>query len=118
MKIALCLTMMVASAVVVLAGETYSGKEVKQVVPVPAPCPEWYADNEWNVGVWGAYAFTAENWEDDQYLETDHAWGGGVDLKYFFHRYFGIGVEGFGLSANRRGLDIGENESSEIRSEE
>ena len=23
-----------------------------------APCPQWYGDNEWNVGLWGAYAFT------------------------------------------------------------
>ena len=32
-----------------------SGKEMKQVAP--APCPEFYADNEWNISVWGAYAF-------------------------------------------------------------
>src|SRR5438105_15495836 len=36
--------------------ETYTGKEMKQVQPVP--CPEWYADTEWNVSLWGAYAFT------------------------------------------------------------
>jgi hypothetical protein len=66
------------------------------------------------VGVWGAYAFTAENWSDDRYLEADHAWGGGIDLKYFFHRYFGVGVEGFGLSANRRSLELAEDESSEL----
>ena len=28
--------------------EIYSGKEMKQVAP--PPCPEWYADNEFNVG--------------------------------------------------------------------
>ena len=37
----------------------------------------------------------------DKYLGGDHAWGGGIDLKYFFRRYFGIGVEGFVLNADR-----------------
>ncbi|PYK99425.1 MAG: hypothetical protein DME32_12785 [Verrucomicrobia bacterium] len=36
--------------------ESYTGKEMKQVQP--APCPEWYGDTEWNVSIWGAYAFT------------------------------------------------------------
>jgi len=38
--------------------EAISGKEMKQVAPAPAPCPEWYADREVNVSLWGAYAFT------------------------------------------------------------
>ena len=90
-----------------------SGKEMKQVAP--APCQEFYADTEWNVSVWGTYAFTGtdnsrsdpELADDenifgtyDRFLGGDHAWGGGVDAKYFFHRYFGIGIEGFGLAAH------------------
>ena len=118
-----------ALAMVAYAGpEPYSGKEMKEAV-VPPPCPEWYADNEWNVAVWGTYAFTGTNGTDefrdpfainraivtanyspffssDRYLETDHAWGGGVDLKYFFHRYFGLGVEGFVVDAKRNEIDI------------
>jgi len=96
--------------------ETYSGKEMKQTAV--APCPEWYADNEINVSIWGAYAFTGTDYNResmgdmfnvplteespgtfDRYLAGDHAWGGGVDGKYFFHRYFGVGLEGFGLDA-------------------
>jgi len=73
---------------------TYSGKEMKQVEQVP-PCPEWYRDTEWNVSLWGTYVFTANNWQDDRYFQSDHAWGGGIDVKYFFHRYFGVGVEGW-----------------------
>jgi hypothetical protein len=43
----------------------------------------------------------------DRYLGGDHAWGGGIDLKYFFRRYFGIGVEGFVLNAHRgAGFDL------------
>ena len=62
--------------------ETYSGKEMKQVAPLP--CPAWYADREFNVGIWGTYVFTANEWRNDRYIEADHAWGGGIDLKYFF----------------------------------
>jgi hypothetical protein len=92
--------------------EQYSGKEMKQVAPVP--CPEWYADSEWNVSIWGTYALTGtessrsgiEDADDnnvfgsyDRFLGGDHAWGGGADVKYFFHRYFGVGIEGFALAA-------------------
>jgi opacity protein-like surface antigen len=114
-KFALCFLALTAASFVAQAGpETLSGndsKDVKQVMP--APCTEWYGDNEWNLSIWGTYAFTSENWESDRYLLTDHAWGGGADFKYFFHRYFGVGVEAFGLSANRRGLELAEDESSE-----
>src|SRR5262249_17286848 len=101
------------------AGPTYSGQEMKQVAP---PCPQWYADNEWNISLWGTYAATGTEYAPntsladivqstteghtvygtfDRYLGGDHAWGGGIDLKYFFHRYFGVGVEGFVLNAHR-----------------
>jgi hypothetical protein len=83
---------------------TYSGKEMKQVEQVP-PCPEWYRDTEWNVSLWGTYVFTANNWEDDRYFESDHAWGGGVDVKYFFHRYFGVGLEGWATESTRQQFD-------------
>jgi hypothetical protein len=93
--------------------EAYSGKEMKQVVP--PPCPQWYADNEWNIGIWGAYAFGGDDGKtvDETDLdfvdgETVHfnggvgndAGGGGIDIKYFFHRYFGIGIESYGLSGH------------------
>ena len=107
------------------AGE-FSGKEIKQVAP--PPCPEWYGDNEWNISIWGTYAMTGTEYAPnpsladivqstteghtvygtfDKYLGGDHAWGGGADIKYFFHRYFGIGVEGFVLDARRgAGFDL------------
>src|SRR5207244_7344632 len=84
--------------------ETYSGKEMKQVAP--APCSQWYADYEFNVGLWGTYIFTGNNWQDDRYLESDHAFGGGIDLKYFFHRYFGVGIEGWAVDARRAFEDV------------
>jgi hypothetical protein len=80
--------------------ETYSGKEMKQVAG-PPPCPEWYADREFNVGLWGTYVFTGNEWRNDRYIEADHAWGGGIDLKYFFWRYIGVGIEGWAVDARR-----------------
>jgi hypothetical protein len=112
------------------AGTEYAEQSVKQA----PPSPEWYADNEFNVNLWGTYAFTQTDNDPnldlfslirsarlpglhvtfpgpdygrfDTYLGGDHAWGGGVDIKYFFHRYFGIGIEGFALDAKRNGFDI------------
>src|SRR5881275_2928192 len=102
-----------------------SGKEMKQVAL--APCPEWYGDFEWNVNLWGTYAFTNTEYAPnlwlldivqstsegnpvlgtyDRYIGGDHAWGGGADIKYFFCRYFGVGVEGFALDASKNGFDI------------
>jgi hypothetical protein len=102
-----------------------SAKEMKQVSP--PPCPEWYGDNEWNVNLWGTYTFTNTEYNPnlwlidvvqstseghpvlgtyDRYIGGDHAWGGGGDIKYFFHRYFGVGVEGFALDASKNGFDI------------
>ncbi len=93
-KLLLGLCGVAAFASVTFAGVEYGGKEMKQVAG-PPPCPEWYADQEFNVSLWGTYIFTANNWQDDRYMLSDHAWGGGIDAKYFFHRYFGVGVEGW-----------------------
>src|SRR2546423_2193570 len=88
-----------AAASIAFGGtETYTGKNVKQTVQQQAPCPEWYRDQEWDVSLWGTYAFTGEEWLNDTYLGVDHAWGGGLDAKYFFHRYFGVGIEGYALA--------------------
>jgi opacity protein-like surface antigen len=115
-KLTLTLAVLGAFCAISLAGpEQYSGKEMKQVAP--APCPEWYSDNEWNISIWGAYAFSGtengrtsiEESDDfssygtyDRFLAEDHAFGGGLDVKYFFHRYFGVGVEGMALYGHSR----------------
>jgi opacity protein-like surface antigen len=107
------------SASVQAGPEPISGKEMKETVSIPPPAMEWYGDKEWNVSVWGTYAFCGTDYNRadlfdtertsangggagtwDRFLGHDHAWGGGIDAKYFFHRYFGIGVEGFGAEAN------------------
>jgi hypothetical protein len=95
-KFALAILVLLSVGLVARAGEDNGIKQV-----APPPCPEWYADNEWNVNLWGAYLFTGNDWADDEYLEADHAFGGGLDIKYFFHRYFGVGIEGFAARATR-----------------
>jgi hypothetical protein len=84
-RLTLNLLAITAIASVTFAGSEYSGKEMKQIAPLP--CPEWYADSEFNVSLWGTYVFTGNEWRNDRYIESDHAWGGGLDAKYFFHRY-------------------------------
>jgi hypothetical protein len=101
-----------AAASIAFGGtETYSGKNVKETAQ-QAPCPEWYRDTEWDVSLWGTYAFTGAHWMDDTYLGVDHAWGGGIDAKYFFHRYFGVGIEGYGLALSDRTGFVFEDEAS------
>lgn len=92
-KLTLSLCALVALASAAFAGtETYS-KESKSVVP--PPCPQWYADNEFNLSISGVYAFSGN---ENTFL--DHGWGGAIDAKYFFHKYFGLGVQGFFLDAD------------------
>src|SRR6266516_4639634 len=109
-RLVLCLLAFGVIASAAFAGVGYSGKEMKQVA-APPPCPEWYADREFNVSLWGTYVFTGNEWQNDRYLEADHAWGGGGDIKYFFMRYIGVGVEGWAASARRRVLNFDEIEN-------
>ena len=128
---------LIAALVSMLAANSfaggYTGKEMKQAES--SPCPEWYSDNEWNVSLWTTYLFTNTDYarnldiidvlqstvegagvlgEYDRYIGDDHAWGGGGDIKYFFHRYFGVGLEGFVVNARKGGFDIFEDPGAGI----
>jgi hypothetical protein len=100
-KLTISMCALAAMTCVAFGGtETYSsGKEMKQQAAIRTTS-EWYRDTEWNISLWGTYAFTGEEWENDTYLGVDHAWGGGLDAKYFFARYFGAGLEAYGLALN------------------
>lgn len=121
------------AASVGFAGTPYSGPELKQVQP--AACPEWFGDNELTVNLWGTYLWTNTDYNRnlwlvdvvqstseggpvlgtyDRYVGGDHAWGGGGDIKYFFHRYFGVGVEGFMVDATKGGFDIVEDPAAGV----
>lgn len=114
MKKLSCFFIALAFIKVAYAGpETFSSKEV---APAPTALPAWYRDNEWNASAWFAYAFPGRDDDRnrqadpfsagpgsgtyDRFLADGHAFGGGADVKYFFRRYFGLGIEGFALAAD------------------
>jgi hypothetical protein len=101
--------------------ESYSGKDKEIVQQAPAPC-EWYRAHEWDFSFWGTIAFAGNTGlnhdfrtstfdggsdstapqhidigaaRNDRFLNKDNTWGGGLDVKYFFNKYMGIGAEGF-----------------------
>lgn len=116
-KITLGLIVFSSAASLALAGTEYTGKEMRQTAVQPEEC--FYGENELNVSLWGTYAFAGTDQghigapgfffgddRGDRYLQTDHAWGGGLDAKYFWHKYFGFGFEGFVLDAKRTEFDF------------
>jgi len=141
----------VAAALYADGPEKYSGKEKEVMQPAPPVC-DFYRAHEWDLDIWGAYAFAADTGQfpvdrsrdefgnlnadpftpdtdpftfdygtlvrtepqvfnpahervnigqlsKNQLFARDDTWGGGVDVKYFWSRYFGAGLEGIGLAA-------------------
>src|SRR5438477_2955919 len=155
---ALFALVVVAPALYADGPEKYSGKEKEVMQPAPPVC-DFYRAHEWNLDLWGAYAFAGDSGQNDvpnddpfspdedvfnttvfEILGTpvsvtssqpkqfnpnerfnigrvskngifgrDQTWGGGVDVKYFWSRYFGAGIEGLGLAAktNFAGAGLG-----------
>src|SRR6266478_1615777 len=151
----LTLTFCALFALVVVAPALYadgpepSSKEKEVMQPAPPVC-DFYRAHEWDLSLWGAYAFAADTGQFDvpnddpffpdtdvtnttqttifgiplglptitepatsnpeervnigrvsknQLFARDDAWGGGADVKYFWSRYFGVGLEGVGFAA-------------------
>ena len=159
----------VAPALYADGPEKYSGKEKEVMQPAPPVC-DFYRAHEWDLGIWGAWAFAADDGQNpfddsrfssgisagelradpthsfigtsplsfeldpfiieisdtaspayltprgqkiynpnerinigqiskNQLFARDDTWGGGVDVKYFWSKYFGVGLEGLGLAA-------------------
>jgi hypothetical protein len=140
---ALFALVLVAPALYADGPERYSGKEKEVMQPAPPVC-DFYRAHEWDLSIWGAYAFAADTGRFDvpdedpfspdedpttttitgngttivdtpslnpnervnigqvsknQLFARDDTFGGGVDVKYFWNRYFGVGLEGVGLAA-------------------
>jgi hypothetical protein len=151
----LTLTFCALFALVVVAPALYadgpepSSKEKEVMQPAPPVC-DFYRAHEWDLSIWGAYAFAADDGRNNvpnddpffpdndvsnttflsvlgipftvlsssvpanfnpnervnigqvsknQLFARDDVFGGGADVKYFWSRYFGAGVEGVGLAA-------------------
>ena len=141
----------VAAALYADGPEKYSGKEKEVMQPAPPVC-DFYRAHEWDLDIWGAYAFAADTGRfhqptdanlsiargggdpffpdrdpfvvdyntgfygepavfnpnervnigqvsKNQLFARDDTFGGGVDVKYFWSRYFGVGIEAIGLAA-------------------
>src|SRR5881398_1805231 len=140
----------VAAALYADGPERYSGKEKEVMQPAPPTC-DLYRAHEWDLDIWGAYAFAADTGQFDvdksrneegelnadpfspdfdpftfdsgtgfygepqllnprervnigqvsknQLFARDDTWGGGFDVKYFWSKYVGVGIEGVGLAA-------------------
>lgn len=114
-------------ALCALTMPSFAGPETKEIMQqAPAPC-EWYRAHEWDLDLWGTLAFAGNTgfndikrhtgfdvgpdvpfdehidigpYHSDRFLDKDNAWGGGADVKYFFSKYWGLGVQGFVLDAN------------------
>jgi hypothetical protein len=139
-----------AAPVIFADGPEPSGK--KEVMQPAPPVCDFYRAHEWDLDIWGAFAFASDTGEfahtddpvaaDPFFPDTDPStvdiatgfgtvigspaeqaidnpsenfaiqrlsknaifarddtWGGGVDVKYFWSRYFGVGLEGLGLAA-------------------
>lgn len=115
-KLTLTLCAVVAVVSASFAGtSTYSGKEMKQV---ETPCPSWYADNEWNIGISGLYAWNVSDDNNNNNFFFDNDWddgfGGAIDVKYFFRRYWGVGIQAFGISVDREDNFFANNDDDEF----
>ena len=90
-------------ATLAFAGAAFAGDQIayssKQTM---APASQCFADREWQLDLFGAYAFTSSN--QDRLL-GDHAWGGGLGVNYFFMRNIGVGIEG-SLYDSQRSSDV------------
>src|SRR3984893_18561204 len=153
---ALFALVLVAPALYADGPERYSGKEKEVMQPAPPVC-DFYRAHEWDLSIWGSYAFASDTGQfavpnEDPFRTTvggttfpfdidpfvfetrdptnpcfltfcepknlnpsehvnlgqvsknelfgrDDTFGGGVDVKYFWSKYFGACIEGLGLAA-------------------
>jgi hypothetical protein len=89
-----------SQAIALFAGEPDVSS--KQVIPPPAPPPpEFFRANEFDIGAFGTYATGVGSGENAGSL---HAWGGGLDLTYWFPwKYAGVRFQGTGASLSGGG---------------
>src|SRR5438067_538627 len=110
--------------------ERYSGKDKEVLQPAPPPCEwyrahEWDLDlwatlafpgntgnrsrDDLRSGDFDGSEIDQEafqehfdigHWSNDRFINRDNALGGGVDIKYFFSKYWALGAEGFIIDCN------------------
>ena len=80
----------------------FAGPDPVQIPVEPAPIPapssdSLFRDTEFDVSLLGTGIFTQTAASSDRYFGADHAFGGTLNAKFFFAKYFGTGlsVSGF-----------------------
>jgi hypothetical protein len=97
-SIALVVLALGSQAVAIFAGEPIETS--KQVVaPSPVPPPGFFRPNEFDLGAFGTYATGV-----DENAGSLSAWGGGLDLTYWFPwKYAGARFQGAGINLSGGG---------------
>jgi hypothetical protein len=75
-------------------------KQVKLAAPL-----QRYIDNEPNV-MRGVYLLWGNAWHNSRHFESDQAWTDSDAIKYFFRRYFGVGLEGWAVNVKSRSVGV------------
>jgi hypothetical protein len=96
--VAFAVLVLASSASALFAGETIdSSKQV--IAPAPVAPPELFRANEFDIGAFGTYATGVNSGGG-----ALHAWGGGLDLTYWFPwKYAGVRFQGTGASITGAG---------------
>jgi hypothetical protein len=97
-KLLASVLLLVSPAVAIFAGEpALSSKQV--IAPIPAAAPEFFRANEFDIGIFGTYGTGVGSGAGSL-----HAWGGGLDLTYWFPwKYAGVRFQGTGASISGAG---------------
>ena len=84
----------IAFSVVMFASYgAFAGEQADKDLTVPAPPPpaSYFRSNELSVGAFGSYLDTYG--ENNQGI-GNRAWGGGLEVSYFYFKYLGLSVDG------------------------
>jgi hypothetical protein len=88
MKIVAALLLVGCNVTLLVAGPEPIVETTKPVAPTSL-----YRDSEFNVSLFGVGSWTKSASTSDRYFGVDHAFGGALSGKYFFAKYFGIGID-------------------------
>jgi hypothetical protein len=100
------LGMMLAAALTLTsyAGEDVKGdaKDLKSPITNQGVEEPWFHANEWQADVFATYSDVLRRTSGAKFYSD--GFGGGIGGNYYFTKYIGFGVEGFGWDANHGGV--------------
>jgi opacity protein-like surface antigen len=93
-------------ATLLLAATSFAGQEVQYGKDKTIPPTGCFNDHELQLDVFGTYAVGLG--PDHAGLYSNHAWGGGLGVNYFFTRYIGVSTDGEFDQTHRNALRGGD----------